>query len=584
MYVLLHSDFNMKNTMDAWSIILIIINMCGALTIFLFAMKLMSEGLQKFAGSKMRHVLAKMTDRPLNGIASGAVVTAAIQSSSATTVMVVGFAEAGLLSLGGAIAVIMGANIGTTITAWIISLFGLGGGNGAFSLPLLLAAIAIFFIFSKKNKMQSLGQTIIGLALLLVGMDFLQQAFPPLDQYPEMLHTISRWGGWGYASILIFILIGAIITGVIQASAAMTAIILLMGYNGWIGFDMAMALVMGQNIGTTVTAQLAAMTTGTIGKRAARAHLAFNIAGVILCLIVFYPLEHFIEHIATSMPLFSQLMGGTMPAQITIFHTLFNVGTTIILAFFIPQLVKLVEWLVPDKKSDSEEEFHLTYIESNLLSTAELNLQSAKSEIQEFAKRVLRMYTFLPGLRTAKNEEDFESIISRISKYESITDRMEMEISRFLTRVGSGDVSEHASQRISTMLRIIDNLESIGDDIYQIGMTRKNKREDAVHFDANLNANLAHMSELVQHALDIMDKNLADYDHIDLDAAYAAEHEINIFRDRLRAQHLDALKLGVYNYEIGNAYSSLYALYEKMGDHIINISEAIDSSRKHNDD
>ena len=570
--------------MDTWSIILIIINMCGALCIFLFAMKLMSEGLQKFAGSKMRHVLAKMTDKPLNGIVSGAAVTAAVQSSSATTVMVVGFAEAGLLSLGGAIAVIMGANIGTTITAWIISLFGFGEGNGAFSLPLLLAAIAIFFIFSKKNKMQSLGQTVIGLALLLVGMEFLQQAFPPLDQYPEMLHAISRWGGWGYPSILIFIIIGAIITGIIQASAAMTAIILLMGYNGWIGFDMAMALVMGQNIGTTVTAQLAAMTTGTIGKRAARAHLLFNVAGVLMCLIVFYPLEHLIEYIANAMPTFAQLMGGTMTAQIAIFHTLFNVGTTIILAFFIPQLVKIVKWMVSDKKSDEEEDFHLVYIEPNLLSTAELNLQSAKSEIQEFSKRVLRMYTFLPGLRTARNEEEFDTVLARIAKYEGITDRMEMEISKFLTRVGSGDVSEHASQRLSTMLRIIDNLESIGDDIYQIGMTRKNKREDAVHFDASLNANLAHMSELVQKALDVMDRNLSDYDHIDLDAAYAAERDINQFRDRLRAQHLDALKLGVYNYEIGNAYSGLYALYEKMGDHIINISEAIDSSRKHADD
>ncbi len=559
-------------------------NICGSLAIFLFAMKLMSEGLQKFAGSKMRHVLSKMTGKPLSGILSGAAVTAAIQSSSATTVMVVGFAEAGLLSLAGAIAVVMGANIGTTITAWIISLFGLGGGDGQFSLPLLLAAISLFFIFSKKNNLQSLGQSVIGLALLLIGMGFLQQSFPDLTEYPDFLHALSRWSGWGYASILIFVLIGAVITGIIQASAAMTAIILLMGYNGWIGFDMAMALIMGQNIGTTMTAQIAAMTTGTIGKRAARAHLMFNVAGVIMCLIVFYPLEHLIEHLSAAMPTFTKLMGGPLPAQITLFHTLFNVGTTVILAFFIPQLVRLVEWLVPEKKDEAEEEFHLVYIEPTLLSTAELNLQSAKNEILEFSKRVRRMYTFLPGLRTAKSEEDFEAIISRISKYEALTDRMEMEISRFLTRVGSGDVSEHASQRISTMLRIIDNLESIGDDIYQIGMTRKNKREDAIHFDDGLNANLAHMSELVQKALDVMDANLADYDTVDLDAAYAAEHAINDYRDRLRAQHLDALKLGVYNYEIGNAYSSLYALYEKMGDHIINISEAIDSSRKHADD
>ena len=237
--------------------------------------------------------------------------------------------------------------------------------------------------------------------------------------------------------------------------------------------------------------------------------------------------------------------------------------------------------MVPDKKEEGDEEFRLTYLEPNLLSTAELNLQSAKGEIEEFSKRVLRMYTFLPGLRTAKSDEEFEAIMSRISKYEEITDRMEMEISKFLTKLGSGDVSEHASERISTMLRIIDNLESIGDTIYQIGMTRQNKREDAVHFDAGLNANLAQMRDLVQQALEVMDRNLHDYDHVDLDAAYAAEHAINAERDRLRAQHLNALKLGVYDYSIGNAYSSLYALYEKLGDYVINVTEAIDSSRKH---
>lgn len=559
--------------MDFGSILLTIINVAGALGVFLFAMKLMSEGLQKFAGSKMRHVMAKITGKPLSGIISGAAVTAAIQSSSATTVMVVSFASAGLLSLAGAVAVIMGANIGTTITAWIIAIFGLGEGNGLFSLPLLLAAISLIFIFSKKDKLQSLGQTIMGLSLLLISMEFLQGAIPPLDEHPEFLHAISKWSGWGYLSIIIFILIGAILTGIIQASAAMTAIILLMGYNGWIGFDMAMALVLGQNIGTTMTAQIAAMTTGTTGKRAARAHLVFNVAGVLFCLIVFYPVQHLIESITSSMPL-----------QITIFHTLFNVGTTVILAFFIPQLVKIVEWLVPEKKEDKEEEFRLTYIEPTLLSTAELNLQSAKGEIQEFSKRVLRMYTFLPSLRTAKSEEEFDSIMDRISKYEGITDRMEMEISKFLSRVGGGDVSSHASERISSMLRIIDNLESLGDDIYQIAMTRKNKREDAVHFDESQNNNLAHISDLVQKALDVMNTNLDDYDHIDLDAAYEAEHQINKYRDELRTKHLEALKTGVYNYEIGNAYSNLYSQYEKMGDHIINVSEAIDSSRKHSDD
>ncbi len=578
--------------MDLQNIFLVILNLAGALAVFLFAMKLMSEGLQKIAGSKMRSVLRHITGNPVSGILTGTAVTAAIQSSSATTVMVVSFVNAGLLSLAGAVAVIMGANIGTTVTAWIITLFGLGDIGGGFSLPMLLAAVSLFFIFSGRDRMKSIGQTVIGLALLLVGMELLQKPLSNLDQYPEFLQALSTLSNYGFWSILIFVAIGAILTCVVQASAAMMAITLVMCYNGWIGFDVAVALVMGQNIGTTITANLAALVANAAGKKAARAHLVFNVVGVLITLIVFSPLMRFIAYLTQNMtgcspyapiddPLYNR---ESVPLAISLFHTIFNVGNTIILAFFIPQILKIVNWMVKTKEEDSEDEFRLTYISGKWLSTAELNLQSAKSEIEEFSKRVLRMYTFLPSLRTAKNDEEFNSIMERIVKYENITDRMEMEISQFLTKVGSGDVSQHASERISSMLRIIDNLESIGDTIYQIAMTRQTKREDAVHFDAGLNANLEEMRALVQKALDVMDSNLHDYDHVDLDAAYAAEHAINAERDRLRAQHLDALKLGVYDYAIGNAYSSLYALYEKLGDYVINVSEAIDSSRKHADD
>jgi len=578
--------------MSTSDIIFIIINLAGALAVFLFAMKLMSEGLQKIAGSKMRAVLKRITGNPISGILTGTVVTAAIQSSSATTVMVVGFVNAGLLSLGGAVAVIMGANIGTTVTAWIITLFGLGGGSGGFNLPMFLAAVSLFFIFANRDKMKSLGQTIIGLALLLVGMELLQEPMAGLDQYPGFLNALGTLSGFGFWSILLFIVIGALLTCLVQASAAMMAITLVMCYNGWIGFDVAVALVMGQNIGTTITANLAALVANTAGKKAARAHLVFNVVGVLITLIVFSPLMHFIALLTQNMTGCSPYTAVTDPAYnhesvplaISLFHTIFNVGNTIILAFFIPQILKVVDWMVKTKEEENEDEFRLTYIENNWLSTAELNLQSAKSEIEEFSKRVLRMYTFLPGLRTAKKDEEFNSIMERVEKYEEITDRMELELTKFLTRVGSGDLSQHTSARVSSMLRIIDNLESIGDSIYQIAMTRKNKREDAVHFDSGLNANLATMSELVQKALNVMDANLHDYDHVDLDAAYAAEHEINNFRDRLRTQHLDALKLGVYDYAIGNAYSTLYAQYEKLGDYVINVSEAIDGSRKHTED
>ena len=557
-----------------------LLKLAGALTIFLFALKLMSEGLQKFAGSKLRHILTKITGKPISGILAGTGVTAIIQSSTATTVMTVGFAGAGLLTLGGAIAVVMGANIGTTVTAWIITIFGLGGGGGDSKVPLMpmiIAAISLFFIFSKKNKMQYLGQTIIGLALLILGLGLMGDSVPPLDE--DVAEKIASWGHWGYWSILLFIVVGAILCIILQTSSAMTAVILLMASQGWINFPTSIALVIGQNLGTTLTAQVVAMTTGTTGKRTARAHLVFNVAGALLFIIPFYPICNGVMFISRQL---DSLLPNIplLPLAITVFHTLFNVVTTIVLAFFIPQIEKLVTLMVPDKKGEGEEEFRLTYLEPTLLSTAELNLQSAKSEILEFSKRILRMYTFLPGLRTAKNEEEFDAVLARISKYEGITDRMEMEISKFLTRVGSGDVSQHASERIGSMLRIIDNLESIGDAVYQIGITRKNKREDAVHFDEGLNANLDHMTELVQKALDVMDANLHDYDHADLDAAYAAEHDINIYRDELRAKHLEALKQGTYDYSIGNAYSGLYALYEKLGDYVINVSEAIVGTKR----
>lgn len=570
--------------MSIGQIIIIILNFAGALAVFLFGMKLMSEGLQKFAGNKMRSVMGKVTGNPVSGILTGAAVTTAIQSSSAVTVMVVSFVNAGLMSLAGAVAVIMGANIGTTVTAWIITLFGLGESSSAFSLPMFLGAISLIFMFSKKDKLKSLGEFIIGLALLLVGMEFLQSAMPNLEEYPDFLAMLARVSGYGFWSVMLFVLIGALLTCVVQASAAMMAITLVMCYNGWIGMDAAVALVMGQNIGTTITANLAAMVANTNGKRAARAHLVFNIIGVIITLIVFRPVLNLIASITTSMvgsdPYTAVGAEGynpnAIPMALSLFHTFFNVVNTLILAWFIPAIIKIVKWMVPDNPDDDEYVFKLSYIGNHWMSTSELRLEAAKKEIEEFSKRVLRMYTFLPGLRTAKGDEEFNDIIEHIEKYEEITDRMEMEIANYLTKVSEENLSHQGSQRISAMLRVVDNLESIGDSIYQIAVTRKNKRETAVHFDQHLNDNLAHMTELVQHSLEVMDTNLrGDYEHVDMESANAAEDAINDFRNQLRAEHLDALKNGSYDYAIGTAYSGLYALYEKLGDYVINVSEAV---------
>ena len=561
--------------MNITEILTIIINFAGALAVFLYAMTEMSEGLQKAAGSRMRAILGKITGNPVSGILTGTAVTAVIQSSSATTVMVVSFVNAGLLSLSGAIAVIMGANIGTTVTAWIISLLGLGEGGGMFSLPMLLATVSLFFLFSKRATMKPVAQTVMGLALLLVGMDLLQAAMPNLEQYPGLLEGIASLSGFGFWSILLFIIIGTVLTCIVQSSSAMMAITLLMCYNGLLGTEMAIALVMGQNIGTTITANIAATVANTAGKRAARAHLVFNVVGVLVTLALYRPI----------LSLILSVFPTDVPMAITLFHTLFNVGNTLLLAWFIPQILWLVERMVPDTKEkdkdDASEEYHLSYISRGPVSTAELNLQSAKREIQLFSKQVIRMYSLLPELRKAQTEKEFDDVMQRIERYEQLTDRMEMEITRFLTAVGGGGLSPHGSERVSTMLRIIDNLESIGDGILQIALTRKSKRADAVHFSDHLNANLAQMNALVENALMVMDGNLVDYDHIDLRGAYDAEHDINNCRDRLRAEHLEALKSKVYGYAIGNAYSSLYALYEKIGDYIINVTESIDNSQKH---
>ena len=567
--------------MNLTTVLIVILKFAGAVGVFMYGMKQMSEGLQKIAGNKMRAVLSRITNRPISGILTGAGVTAAIQSSSATTVMVVSFVNSGLLTLAGAIAVIMGANIGTTLTSWII-LLGMGGhgAGGAFFFPLVVVALSLPFMMTKNEKCKYISEFLIGFGLLLVGLQFLQDAMPTLSE--AFLEKLARWSGWGFGSILIFVLIGTILAAVLQASSAVMAITLIMCANGWIGFDVAVAIVMGQNIGTTVTANIAAMMANPTGKKAARAHLVFNVLGVVFVLIAFRPLMSLVADITMAFSGMSPYESvDSVPLAITIFHTFFNIANTIILVFFIPQIIKIVDWMVKTPSEDKEDEYRLKYISRGLLNTAELNLEMARKEIEDYSKRVLRMYTFLPSLRTAKDEEEFTSIFNRIEKYEGITDRMEVEIAQFLTKISEGDMSREASQRVSSMLRIIDNLESIGDDIYQIAIHRKNKRQEEVHFDDGLNQNIAHITDLVQHALDVMDANLhTDYNHIDLDSAYKAEDDVNKYRDVLRAQHLDALKNGTYSYSIGTAYSGIYALYEKLADHAINISEAIDNSAK----
>lgn len=571
------------------NIVIMIAVAAGALGVFLYGMKLMSDSLQKIAGNKMRTILAKMTDKPVRGILTGTIVTTAIQSSSATTVMVVSFVNAGLLSLAGAIAVIMGANIGTTVTAWIISLFGLSESSNAFTFPLVAIAIALPFMFMKKDKLKSIHEFIIGLALLLMGMHFLQEAMPDLSQYPRFLETLGNLSDYGYISILLFIFIGAILTCIVQASAAMMAITLVMCYKGWIGFDVAVALVMGQNIGTTITANIAAMVANTMAKKAARAHLVFNVLGVVITLIVFYPLLRLIAKITIGvmgsdpyiLPGQEGYAPTAIPMALSIFHTFFNVVNTMILAWFIPQIIRIVNWMVKAPETEGEEIFKLKYIPSHFVNTSELDIESAQQEIRLFSNRVVSMFDLLPKLTNAKSDDDFDTIMKKIAKDEDITDKLEIEIAKFLTHISEAVGSKEGSKKISSMLRIIDNLESIGDSIYHISITKKMQREQDMNFGPNNDGHLLKMYDCVRQALVIMDSNLSkNYEDVDITSAYQAEETINEYRNLLRDAHLEAIKSGEYTYEVGTLYSSLYAIYEKIGDFVINVSQAIETSQE----
>ena len=563
-----------------------VLSMIGGLCLFLFGMSLMGQALERRAGGKMNSVLTKMTTNKLAGFFTGCGVTAVIQSSSATTVMVVGFVNSGLMSLKQAANVIMGANVGTTVTGWILSLGGISGDSMWLKLlkpssftPILALIGIILYMFTKKHTHKDTGMILLGFATLMFGMETMTTSVSGLADVPSFQQLFLM-----FKNPLLGLLAGAVLTAIIQSSSASVGILQALAVTGQVSYGAAIPIIMGQNIGTTITANLAAMVANANGKKAARAHLVFNVIGVVLTLIVYRPVLNLIANMTVGMvgsdPYTAVGAAGydpnAIPMALSLFHTFFNVVNTCLLAWFIPAILKIVDWMVPTRVEDEEFSFRLKYIGGHWMSTAELNMEAAKREIEEFSKRVLRMYTFLPGLRTAKDDEEFDATMERIEKYEEITDRMEMEIANFLTHISEGDLSQEGSQRISAMLRVVDNLESIGDSIYQIAATRKNKRETAVHFDDHLNDNLEQMTRLVQQSLTVMDANLkGDYDKVDMESANAAEAAVNQFRDKLRAEHLDALKTAKYDFTIGNAYSGLYALYEKLGDYVINVSEAI---------
>lgn len=549
-----------------------VLNFVGALGLFLFGMKLMSDSLQKLAGDKMRAVLSKMTSNRFSGVLTGAGITTLIQSSSATTVMVVSFVNAGLLKLSGAIAVIMGANIGTTVTAWIISLLGFEFNINMLVYPAI--AVAAPFLFIEKRK--SVGEFLIGFALLFMGLEALKGGVPDftLPQYSGVLEFIASLSGYGYLSILLFVLIGTILTVVVQSSSAMMAITLVMCAKGLIGFEVAAALVLGENIGTTITANMAAMMANATAKRAARAHLMFNVIGVVWMLILFYPFLYLISWIVEpDSGNGIHLSALSIPVALSLFHSIFNITNTSVLVWFIPSIERIVSKIVP---INEEEDFRLKFIPTGFMAASELNIEPAKKEIESFSKRVLRMYNFIPELFEEKDEKKFEQLMSRTRKYEEITDRMELEIANYLARVSENELSVNASYEISAMLRIVDNLESIGDSCYQLSIAIDGKKKQNISFTDEMTENLRTMFAFVREAVEVMNSNLSEsYINVNGSKAKELETKINNYRDKLRTEHTEAIKNNDYSYQTGICYSNLYAQCEKLADFAINVTEAM---------
>ena len=547
------------------------LKLIGSLGLFLYGMKIMSEGLQKVAGDRLRSSLTAMTTNRVTGVLTGVLITALIQSSSATTVMVVSFVNAGLLTLAESISVIMGANIGTTVTAWIISIFGFKVDMAAFALPLL--AIALPLIFSGKSNRKSVGEFIFGFSFLFMGLSYLKANAPDLNANPEMLAFVQNYTDMGFFSILLFLFIGTILTMIVQASAATMAITLIMCANGWISLELGAALVLGENIGTTITANLAALTANTQAKRAALAHFVFNVFGVIWVLIIFHPFMQLVNWVVDT---FFQTSNPEVAIsyKLSAFHSIFNICNVCILIWGVKLIERTVCALIHPKEED--EEPRLRFITGGMLSTAELSILQARKEIHLFAERTHRMFGMVQDLLHTEKDDDFNKLFSRIEKYENISDNMELEIANYLNQVSEGRLSSESKLQIRAMLREVTEIESIGDSCYNLARTINRKRQTNQDFTEKQYEHIHFMMKLTNDALAQMIVVVEKPEHqsIDINKSFNIENEINNYRNQLKNQNILDVNNKEYDYQMGVYYMDIIAECEKLGDYIVNVVEA----------
>ncbi len=547
------------------------LKLLGALGLLIYGMKMMSDALQKMAGPQLRHILAKMTTNRVTGMLTGTMVTCAVQSSSATTVMTVSFVSAGLLTLSQAISVIMGANIGTTLTAWIMSL-GYNVDLTNFVFPAFF--FGMILIYRKRHR--DIGDFLYGIAFMFLSLVMLSSAGKELDlaHNEAVVNFFASFDTSSHLTILAFLAIGTLITCIVQSSAAVMAITILLCSTGVLPIYLGIALVMGENIGTTATANLAALGANTQARRAALAHLLFNVFGVIWVLCVFYP---FVNMVCDFVGYDPSMAGQTerLPVVLAMFHTCFNVTNTALLIGLIPQMERIVCWLLPEKAEPEHEELRLKYIEGNLIQTPEIAVLQAQKETAHFAQRAKQMFGMVRQLMDEKDEKNFVHLFSQIEHQEDLTDRMELEIARFLEQVSQNHLSDETKVKVRQMLREVGELESIGDACYNLARTMNRQREINKSFNEWQNGHLKSLMNLCDNALTQMNKVMTGHRHEhDINETYRIENEINLLRQRMKNDNIRAVNDHEYDYAVGTIFIDLVNECEKLGDYVVNVVQA----------
>ena len=560
------------------------LQLIGSLGIFIFGMKIFSEGLQKVAGHRLKGILSGMTRNRLTGVLTGFGTTAITQSSTTTTVMTVSFVNAGLLTFVQSTGVIMGANIGTTITAWMVALFGF-----KFQItPIAVAVIGLFFafLFSSNSRLRNIAEAMVGFGILFIGLEFIKGAVPDINNNPAMFAFLDAFTDYGYLSLLLFVVVGTILTLLTQSSSAATAITLVMLFEGWISFPIAAAMILGENIGTTVTANIAAMVGNVHAKRAARFHFFFNTIGVIWMLIVIFPMLHLMDVVVqsfTDVPV--SVLNGDPEARsnatlaLSLFHTTFNVLNVVLLFAFVPYLVRFVEYVQPDRGGE-DDEFHLRFISAGVMTSPLLSIEQAQKETQEFAGVVVKMHDAVHEL-LFDPEANHEKVMERIAKYEQVTDQLEIEISDYLVRISERTHLEHGlTERIRFMQTMINDMERIADIYYQISKLSARMTEAKASWPEDATADMVQMMEALRNAIQNMHKSVAlEPNQVKLDQAIALENIVDKLRNEFRDNHYVRLENGNYTPRAGVIFIDMLNRLERIGDHVLNVNESASGRR-----